>query len=395
MIFRLEHPLREAFAPRVEVEFAPLIGFGIFIVTLIAVILAGSLHAVPRVLLVFAVAFPLLWVVLASLLSYTSAYALHMVEVDIPTRLHAMGKFRLGFALTLGKHAFPAIGIMVNTRFRTPDVAIESGPWAEIPLLEAGRGASAHWDVVAKERGMLYVGPFRAAIELPGSAVRATAVFETFRAVTILPAIYHLEPFVDALLAGRHLAAGRYQKVPTAIEEYVGAREYRPGDSPKLIHRVLSLRTGDPNELYVREFQDPSRDDICMVLDTAPPLDGDKSLHRYRLEKAICFACALCRTFAARRLTVRFVYQYGERIEALRIRPLDLDIERLEMQMAHVTLIGDRNVIDEMLREEVRHHGASVIFVSLRPNESVAHQRLPIVTLTPDHVPIFTREVVQ
>ncbi|MGH7716748.1 MAG: DUF58 domain-containing protein, partial [Vulcanimicrobiaceae bacterium] len=227
------------------------------------------------------------------------------------------------------------------------------------------------------------------------SLLRATAIFERTFAVSVLPATYHLQPFVDTLLAGRHLALGRFQKVPTAIEEYVGAREYRPGDSPKLIHRVLSLRTHDPNQLYVREFQDPSRDDLSLVLDTSPPLDGDKSLHRYRLEKAICFVSALCRVLAARRLTVRFVYQRGKReVVALRLRPLDVDLDRLDMELARVELTGSPVMVRRVLLNEVRRHGAAVIFVSLRPRESVEHQRLPIMTLTPDHIPPFTREVV-
>ena len=46
------------------------------------------------------------------------------------------------------------------------------------------------------------------------------------------------------------------------------------------------------------------------------------------------------------------------------------------------------------VRGEVRRHGAAVIFVSLRPREEAELQRLPMVTLTPDHIPLFTREVV-
>jgi uncharacterized protein (DUF58 family) len=243
---------------------------------------------------------------------------------------------------------------------------------------------------------MLFVGPFRAAVELPGSAIRATAVFDKIYAVTVLPAVYHLQPFVDALLAGRHVAGGRFQKLPAAIEEYVGAREYRHGDSPKLIHRVLSLRTRDPDQFYVREFQDPSRDDLSLVLDTAPPLDGDAALHRYRLEKAICFVSALCRTFAARRLTVRFVCQRSARdVVTLRLRPLNADLDRLDRELAELELTGDRATLGRVLLDEVRRHGAAVVFVSLRPREQVEQQRLPMVTLTPDHVPVFTREVVR
>jgi hypothetical protein len=145
----------------------------------------------------------------------------------------------------------------------------------------------------------------------------------------------------------------------------------------------------------VREFKDPSRDDLSVVLDTAPPSLGDEARYRYRLEKAICFVSALCRTFAARRLTVRFVYQRrGREVTALRVRPLDADLDRLERELASVDLGGDRTTLARMLHAEVRRHGTAVIFVSLRSREQAEWQRLGVVTLTPDHVAAFTREVV-
>ncbi|MGH7684733.1 MAG: hypothetical protein ACREMT_10340, partial [Vulcanimicrobiaceae bacterium] len=78
----------------------------------------------------------------------------------------------------------------------------------------------------------------------------------------------------------------------------------------------------------------------------------------------------------------------------LRLHPLDVDMDRLERQLSHIELGGDRATIGRVLINEVRRFGASVIFVSLRPREGIEQQRLPIVTLTPDHVPVFTREVV-
>jgi len=380
---------------QIEMTLAPPIGIAVLGASLVAVTIAGAAHPELRALVVFVVAFPLLWIVLATTLSYTTARALRTAGVEVPPRMRAMGSFRLVLTLAHRGHVFPAIGVLTNARFSTAGVAIDYGPWAEIPILEAGRAATACWDVMAKKRGVLIVGPFSAAVELPGSAIRATAVFERTYPVTVLPAVYHLQPFVDALLAGRHIAVGRFRALPTAIEEYVGAREYRPGDSPKHIHRVLSLRTRDPDRFYVREFQDPSRDDLSLVLDTAPPLDGDNALHRYRLEKAICFVAALCRTFAARRLTVRFVCQRGARdVVTLRLRPLDADLNRLDVELAKIDLSGDRTTLGRLLLGEVRSQGAAVIFVSLRPREEVEQQRLPMVTLTPDHVSVFTREVV-
>jgi uncharacterized protein (DUF58 family) len=391
--FRVERPT--IVRPFIELTIAPPIGIAVLGVSLVAATIAGVLHPTLRALVVFVIAFPVLWIGLATTLSYMTARALRAVRVEVPSRTRALGSFRLALTLAHGWRVFPAIGVLTNARFSTAGVEIDSGPWAEMPVVAAGRAAKSSWDVLVKRRGTLRVGPFRAAVELPGSAIRATAVFDRTYAVTVLPAVYHLQPFVDALLAGRHIAVGRFQTLPAAIEEYVGAREYRPGDSPKLIHRVLSLRARDPNQFYVREFRDPTRDDLSLVLDTAPPLDGDGALHRYRLEKAICFVCALCRTFAARRLTVRFVCQRGARdVVTLRLRPLDADLDRLEMELAQLDLAGDRATLGRVLLGEVRRNGAAVIFVSLRPREQVEQQRLPMVTLTPDHVPVFTSEVV-
>ncbi len=382
-------------ASRIELAIAPPIGIAFLGASIAIATIAGAPQPALRPILVFAVAFPLLWIALATALSYAAVRGLRAARVGVPPRARAMGSFRLALTLALRGYAFPALGILTNARFATGDVALDAGPWAEIPILETGRTATSIWEVMVKRRGLLLVGPFRAAVELPGSLIRATAVFEGTHAVTVLPAVYHLQPFVDALLAGRHAAGGRFQKLPTATEEYIGVREYRPGDSPKLIHRVLSLRTRHPNEFYVREFQDPTRDDLSVVLDSAPPLDGDDALRRYRFEKAVCFVCALCRTLAARRLTVRFVCQRGARdVLTLRLRPLDADLDRLEMELAKIDLAGDRATIGRVLRGEVRRQGAAVVFVSLRQREGVEQQRLPMATLTPDHVPVFTREVV-
>lgn len=381
---------------RIEFTVASPLGIAVLVASFVSASIAGFANSSLRPLAVFALAFPLLWIALATLLSYAAARGLRTVRVAVPSRMRAMSSFRLQLTLAHRGRVFPAIGVLTNARFSTAGVAIDPGPWAETPLIEAGRAATSAWDVMVKRRGTLTVGPFRAAVELPGSAVRATAFFERTYAVTVLPAAYDLQPFADALLAGRHVGGGRFQTLPVAIEEYVGAREYRPGDAPKLIHRVLSLRARDPNQLYVREFKDPSREDLSLVLDTAPPLDGDDTLHRYRLEKAICFVAALCRTFAARRLTVRFVCQRNARdLCALRLRPVDADLDRLETELAQLELRGDRGTLGRVLRDEVRRHGSAVIFVSLRPREGVEQQRLPMVTLTPDHIPVFTREVVQ
>lgn len=379
---------------RVELKTAPPIGIGMLGGSILVAVVAGVAHPAARAFAIFVVAFPLLWIAVATILTLAGAHAVRVDEVDVPARTRALSTFRLKATLALRERAFPAIGVLTNARFATTGAVMEDGPWAELPIIESRRAAMAQWDVTTNQRGMLFVGPFRAAVELPGSALRATAVFDTKHAVTVLPALYHLQPFVDALLAGRHASVGRFEKRPTAIEEYVGVREYRPGDSPKLIHRVLSLRTRAPNEFFVREFRDPTREDVSIVLDTAAPLEGDDALRQYRLEKAVCFVYALCRTFAARRLTVRFIHQRSLRdVTMLRILPRDADLDRLQTELAKVELKGDRTTLRRVLLDEVRRHGAAVIFISLRSREQIEVQRFPMVTLSPEHIPVFTSEV--
>lgn len=380
---------------RIETTLAPPIGMAALGAALVLAVIAGALHPAIRALVVFAVAFPALWIVVVTALTHSTARALRSAGAKLPSHMHAMESFRLTYTLANVGQAFPAVGVLTNPRFSSGEVKLDSAPWAALPVLEAGRAGTSSWDVTANRRGVMLVGPFRASVELPGSAIRSTAVFQEVYTVNVLPAEYHLAPFVDTLLAGRHVAVGRYLKLPAATDEYVGAREYRPGDAPKLIHRVLSLRALDPDQFYEREFQDPSREDLSLVLDTSPPIDGDDLLHRYRLEKAICFVAALCRMFAARRLTVRFVYQRApHEVVMLRVRPLDSDLNRLERELMRADLRGNRVTLGRVVRDEVRRYGAAVIFVSLRPRELVEQQRLAMVTLTPDHLPVFTREVV-
>lgn len=385
---RMERP------SRYEFTIAPPIGLVMFGTSMVLAAIAGALHPAIRAFAVFAVGFPLIWIGLTTVATLASGSAIRLARVELPTRTRALTSFRLRLTLGLHGYVFPAIGVLASARFSWAGGEVEAAPWAEIPILSARLRGASQWDVTTNRRGTLFVGPFRAAVQLPGSVVRVAALFDVTRAVTVLPAVYHLQPFVDALLAGRHAASGRFEKLPTAIEEYVGVREYRPGDSPRLIHRVLSLRARDSSRFYIREFQDPTGDDLSVVLDTARPPEGNDELHRYRFEKAICFVYALCRAFAARRLNVRFICQRSAHdILTVRVRALDSDLDRLERELATVDLLGDRPTVDRLLLDEVRHHGAAVIFVSLNQRQQAERQRLPMVTLTPDHVPVFTRVV--
>src|SRR5579872_1853654 len=151
---------------RVELTFAPAAGIAALVAALAVAIMTGAPHPELRAVLVFVVVFPVLWIGAATMLSFAMARALRLADVDVPVRTRAGGSFKLSLTLSLSGYGFPAIGVMSNARFATTGVAIDAGPWAEMPILEIGRAGMSQWDVLAKKRGLLLVGPFRCAIEL-------------------------------------------------------------------------------------------------------------------------------------------------------------------------------------------------------------------------------------
>jgi uncharacterized protein (DUF58 family) len=71
-------------------------------------------------------------------------------------------------------------------------------------------------------------------------------------------------------------------------EEFIGNREYRPGDRLRDIHHAAWARTGFP---IVREFQEEYLCRIAMIVDTlAPPRD---TAARQDLEAALSLAAAI------------------------------------------------------------------------------------------------------
>ncbi|MBV8643080.1 MAG: DUF58 domain-containing protein [Candidatus Eremiobacteraeota bacterium] len=383
---------------RVRIDWHPqaLVGAGWLGAFALAAVFVGRAHPQDAPLLAFVVAFPLLWTIFASLLALAGAHALELAVGGLSGGARAMAMWPFALTVRNRTRVVPAIGVLFDASLASGPFTLPTSSAHALDALAPGASATRRWNVIVRNRAPLQLGPFRVTVAVPGSAFDATAVFDTIHPVPILPAVYQLEPTVTSLLAGRHLAVGRLAHVPVATEEFIGAREYRPGDNPKLIHRVLSLRAPEyPLELYVREFEDPSEDDVSVVLDTTAPPDDLVALHRYRFEKAIAFTAALCRTLAGRRFKVRFLCQRGPGdVVEQRLRPVDLDMDKLEKVLAGLQLAGDRGTIAGMLVGEVRRRGAAVIFVSLREHEEETERQLPIVSVTPNVVPVFTHEVV-
>jgi uncharacterized protein (DUF58 family) len=137
-------------------------------------------------------------------------------------------------------------------------------------------------------RGVLHFDAVRLAQTEPLGLMRAHAWVRRKETLLVLPRTH---PVAAPLLAGsRRLQPGGVALAGHIgeAEEFIGLREYRPGDTPRRIHWKAWARTGEP---VVKEHQDEFFVRHALVLDTFGPADGEVDEETF--EAAISLAASL------------------------------------------------------------------------------------------------------
>ncbi len=168
------------------------------------------------------------------------------------------------------------------------------------PSVPGRSSAVIRYEVTGARRGWFEFPPVVLATRAPfglASARRALAapsgvlLFPEYRELKHLP-LFDQRPSVESLVAR-----------PGAGGEFIGVREYRPGDPPRHVHWRTTARAG---RLIVREFADETQPGLTIALDlraaSAVGDDDDNSL-----EQAIRVAASLARYADRRGLPVEFV----------------------------------------------------------------------------------------
>lgn len=368
---------------------------------LVLLLLAGAADAAlgagtaAGVLIVYVTALPIGWILGATVLSRIFGGGLAAGTSGWPEDLHALGGFRLRVRLVNPHRRRPALFLTVDFSLGWRGEPLVAPP-RFIGVLGPRQEVVLEWDVVVRGRGAYSAGGLRVRAAFPGSLVAVETCFDEDRELVALPAVYEIDRRAFQLLAGRRQAAGRLHAHPAAMEEFTGVRDYRPGDNPRLVHLALSLRMPEP-ELVIREYEDPSEDDVCILLDTTVPYDAqDLALLLYRHEKSISFALGLCRLFATRRYRVRFqtVDHHGAPLE-YDLRTPGRTLRDLERALVGIVPAPDRRAVWRLVDAASRRTNSAVFFVSLRDTpEERLNPRLSVLTLTPRHVVSLTRRVV-
>jgi uncharacterized protein (DUF58 family) len=319
--------------------------------------------------------------------------------VEAPSMLgdfYAMSRFPVCVRIANSRMRWPALFMTAELHTSTNGQTLVSPP-IFLGRLDPRGTVECRWLITARMRGAFELLGVRVRLRFPGSlgAHEGDAAFT--HTLLALPAVYRLDRNVLEALKERRLAVGRMRAGAASMEEFIGVRYYRPGDNPRQIHFGLSLRLSDyPHQLAIREFEDPSEDDVCVVLDNAiAPHESEDLVLRYRHEKSLSFVAALCRFLSSQKFSVRFcaVSAANARIDISVLSPTR-DLSRLEAELARMNPIDDADQVLRLLEHERTRSNAAVLFVSLRntPFEK-SRPRSDVLTLTPDMQVALVKDV--
>jgi uncharacterized protein (DUF58 family) len=163
-----------------------------------------------------------------------------------------------------------------------------AGPHA-CPDLGAGKTVELRLSAEAIRRGRLHFDAVTIGATDTLGLVRGLTRVAAEANVLVLPRRYPLPPI--SLGAGRRYQQGGVSQASSVgdSEEFIGLRDYRPGDPLQRVHWKSFARIGRP---VVREFQDEYFERHALVLDTfAAPHDG--VAFEEAVAVAASFACTI------------------------------------------------------------------------------------------------------
>lgn len=162
-----------------------------------------------------------------------------------------------------------------------------SGTPADLPLLAPGGRARVDLHLTPLRRGYLHLQHWELLFDEPLGLLTGRRRLGKGGRVLVLPKRYPVGPIV--LPGSRHYQPGGITQAAAVGEsqEFVGLRDYRPGDSPRHIHWRSWARSGKPQ---VREYQDEFFTRHALLLDTFAAEGPDAEA---TFECAVSVACSL------------------------------------------------------------------------------------------------------
>jgi len=329
------------------------------------------------------------WLLVATVMAHlTSENDLVCALPELAAEFHAMSRFPVVVRVENPSNRWPLLFLTAELITATDGNVLRS-PQKFLGMLPRRSAGEFEWTVTVRRRGAFQVHGLEAGTSFPGSLLVRRFFFAFDLPLLALPAVILLNSGVDQLLQGQRRTTGHQPSNPSAMEEFVGVREYRPGDNPRHVSPTLSRRMPDfPWQLVVREYSDPNDSEVTVVLDTVVPPDGaeDRLLMLYRHEKSISFAIALCRRLCELKHAVKFVGCQGDgKVIEIPIRHPSSDIPKLERTLARIEPIRTDEAVRRILVRQSQISDAVLLLISQNDSPTVRNMRSgAVLKVTPE-----------
>jgi uncharacterized protein (DUF58 family) len=175
---------------------------------------------------------------------------------------------------------------------------------ARLPEIAPGARESVKLELRPRRRGRIELAGLTLGRADPLGLVRGLRRVRAEGSVIALPRRYRLPPL--ALPGQRRFQQGGVT-LATSVgdsEEFIGLREYRPGDPLQKLHWKSYARTGVP---IVKEFQDEFFERHALILDTASPAGEDAAF-----EEAVAVAASFVYAIDTRECLLDLLLVGGE-----------------------------------------------------------------------------------
>ncbi|RJP27724.1 MAG: DUF58 domain-containing protein [Actinobacteria bacterium] len=185
--------------------------------------------------------------------------------------------------------------------------AAESEPYRErriaVGSLAAGERTTLRYGAICYRRGVFDIGPLEVRREFPLGLFKNRRIFGERCVIKIYPHLYPNRGF-HLLTGGTRERVGLNTIDKSGLSnDFFGVREYRPGDSRRLIHWKSTARQG---ALMVKELEMPAELDLTAVIDLdGAAWAGDDKYNTF--EYAVKIVGAVCEEVLAKGYDVRIV----------------------------------------------------------------------------------------
>lgn len=179
------------------------------------------------------------------------------IERTTPRRARVGDDVRVGLGITNnGRRTLPLMRVEDSYPGFAPSMVISN---------RLRRGETNHIELVknAHRRGVFTAGPIVLRSGAPFGFVTSSKRIEVPTAITIVPRYVELRSF-PILEPSSSPSDVLHERARTgAGQEYLGVREYRPGDPPRAVHWRSTARVG---RLVVREFEEEVQTRVTLVV---------------------------------------------------------------------------------------------------------------------------------